>query len=389
MPPLSRFVVMTASLLFNSLSVKAAATEWNSDTSLRPEIYSTALVQSTDADPRVGTKVLITKAGAELKTPKEVVWRAYLGEVFTVKLVNGEWLWIDEKGGWLWEQETLPFDTAIAEATQRIEESKTAENYHLRGVAYLAHNLYQKAIEDFTLSLQHSPRDAGALNNRGKCHYALKDYSAAIADFSSAVDIDPGHFYALNNRALAYIATDQLHTAAQDLNAALQMHPEYPEALNNRGVVHQKQNRTSEAIQDFTAALKIDPRFADAYGNRSFSYRGIRDFSNAIKDLQNAMQVAPDSYKPVNDLAWILCTADSPSVRNRSRALTLAQKACEMTEYKDWNTLDTLAAAMAENGDFEGAAKWIAKAMEYAPTEQQPNLAAHQQLIAAGKPIRE
>ena len=59
-------------------------------TLLPPHVYG----QTTKADSRVGKKIIVTTAGAELKTPKATVWRAYPGEVFTITLVNGEWLWI-------------------------------------------------------------------------------------------------------------------------------------------------------------------------------------------------------------------------------------------------------------------------------------------------------
>ena len=64
--------------------------------------------QTTSTDPRVGQKFIVTTAGAELKTPQAIVWRAYLGEVFTISLVNNEWLWIQEKGGWMWEKDGVP-----------------------------------------------------------------------------------------------------------------------------------------------------------------------------------------------------------------------------------------------------------------------------------------
>ena len=92
-----------------------------------------AQTKTTAQDPRVGTKVLVTKAGAELRTPKATVWRAYLGEVFTVSLTNGEWLWVTEKSGWLWEKETIPFASSIDELSKRVSSMPTAENYHLRG----------------------------------------------------------------------------------------------------------------------------------------------------------------------------------------------------------------------------------------------------------------
>ena len=84
------------------------------------------------ADPRQNKKIIIAKAGAELKTPKATVWRAYLGEVFTIQQTNGEWLWIKEKEGWLWEKEAVYYDTAIEELSQRIKAMPSAERDAMR-----------------------------------------------------------------------------------------------------------------------------------------------------------------------------------------------------------------------------------------------------------------
>ena len=50
--------------------------------------------QAAKPDPRIGRKVIVTVDRAPLRTPKNIVWKAYRGEVFTTSLVNGEWLWI-------------------------------------------------------------------------------------------------------------------------------------------------------------------------------------------------------------------------------------------------------------------------------------------------------
>jgi len=45
-------------------------------------------------------------------------------------------------------------------------------------------------------------------------------------------------------------------------------------------------------------------------------------------------------------------------VRDGARAIQLATKACELTEWKNGGYLDTLAAAYARSGDFAQAVKW-------------------------------
>ncbi|MEZ6126494.1 MAG: tetratricopeptide repeat protein [Planctomycetaceae bacterium] len=342
--------------------------------------------QPKTPDPRVGKKFIVKVAGAELRTPKAIVWKAYLGETFTVALANGEWLWIHDKGGWLSQNQTIAFDTAIQETSAAIQKAPTAENFHLRGIAYVAHQDYDRAIADFTQSLKLEPGRPGVLNNRGQAFYLKGDYASAIKDLDGAVKADPKHFIALNNRALAHIAANQLPAAMNDLNAALTLHPEYPEALNNRGVVHSRQGNYKEAVADLTEAIKQYPDYVDALGNRSFAFRRLSEFPAAIADLKSAMEKAPLDYKPVNDLAWILATAPAP-VQNAPEAVALAEKACQMTQYTNWNALDTLAAAHAAKGDFKVAGQWVTTALEKTPEAYKPRVQEHQQLILAGKPI--
>lgn len=345
--------------------------------------------QTTTTDSRVGQKIIVTTAGAELKTPEATVWRAYPGEVFEVTLVNGEWLWIQEKGGWMWEKDGVFFDKAIAVTSDRVARSATAEAYHIRGVVFVAHRQYDRALADFTSSLEKAPRNAGVLNNRGQCHYLLEDYAAAIRDFSAAVQIEPKHFVALNNRALAYIAEDQFDQARRDIASALKLNPDYPEALLNRGVINENTNRSADAVKDYTAAIKVDEKYTAAYGNRAFSLRSLGRYTEAIADLRKAIELSPDNYQLVNDLAFTLATAKDDNVRNGAEAVALAEQAISMSEEEHWNTLDTLAVARAAVGDYDAAAEAVEKALSLAPEQDQPAVQAHRELIAAKMPILE
>ncbi|MEP3481574.1 MAG: tetratricopeptide repeat protein [Fuerstiella sp.] len=332
-------------------------------------------------------KFIVRTAGAELRTPDKIVWKAYLGETYTVDQQKDEWLWVQEKGGWIWIQNTLPFDSAIEITTQEIDKEGSAENYHLRGVAYLAHGKPDKAIEDFNESLKKKSGIAGVLNNRGTAWYEKEDYTKAKADFSAAVKSSKTHFVAYNNRALCSIAEENYPSAMADLNAAIGMNKDYPEALNNRGVVHSRQGDYSKAIKDFSEAIKIYDRYQDALGNRSYAYRQSGKFDKAITDLELAIKYDPLAHQPVNDLAWIYATAKSKRFRNGKKAVSLATKACEMTQYRDWNTLDTLAAAFAASGDFDNALQWVSTAMENAPEDRKAALKEHQEQFQSKKAL--
>ena len=340
-------------------------------------------------DPRVNQKVMVIKAGAELKTPKATVWKGYLGEVFTVSMTNGEWLWIDKKGGWLWEKEVIPFDSAIKLLTERVTKEKSAENYHLRGVAYLAHKQNDQAIADFTESLRLQPKNAGALNNRGQASYNKGDSASSVNDYTTAISIDAKNPLILNNRALAYIQLDDQTHALSDLQAALTLVPDYAEALNNRGVVQLKLEKYDDAIADFTNALAIDAKYADAIENRAFAYLQKNDQTRAVADLETALQLNPESFQAANDLAWLLATSSDANVRDTKRAFTLAQKACKLSNNQDWNALDTLAVVYAESGDFAAAKKSLEAALKITPANEKARIQKHLDLAIAQKPVRD
>lgn len=350
----------------------------------QPEARS---AEKTEQDPRIGRSVIVTSAGAELRTPDAVVWRAYIGDIYTVSLTNDQWLWIAEKGGWLWQNHVLMFDEGIDVMTSRIAADPSAENYNLRGIVYSAHKKYDKAIADFTTSLARKKNNAGVLNNRGQARYEKGDLSAAIVDFTAAVRADSKHYVALNNRALCHMDNEDFKAALKDLNSAIRLQKEYPEALNNRGIIHSRNGDYTAAIADFTAAIKIDERYTDAYGNRAFAHRRQEQYKAALTDLRTAIEKAPLQFEPVNDLAWMLATTNEPSVRNGKEAVELATKACQMTQYKNWNTMDTLAAAYAAAGDFKSAGQWIATAIEKAPENEKVELEKHSKLIESQKTI--
>ena len=340
-------------------------------------------------DPRPDQKVMVIKAGAELKTPTATVWKGYVGEVFSVSLTNGEWLWIAEKGGWLWEQEVIPFNDSVKLLTERVTKQKSGENYHLRGVAYLAHRQYDRASADFTESLRLQPRNAGALNNRGQASYSKGDFKSAVQDFTAAIAIEAKNPLILNNRALAYIELDDSTNAMRDLQAALALIPDYAEALNNRGVVHQKLDKIDDAIADFSKALEVDPKYTDALENRAFAYLQKEDHSKAIADLEAAMKLNPNSFEAANDLAWLLATSPDAAIRDPKRALTLAQRACDLSKHQEWNVLDTLAVVHAENGEFAQAKKWLEAALKVAPADEKTRIQNHLDLVIAQKPVRD
>jgi len=77
-------------------------------------------------------------------------------------------------------------------------------------------------------------------------------------------------------------------------------------------------------------------------------------------------------------------------LRDGKRAVELATRVCELTEWKYANPLDTLAAAYAEVGDFDKAVEWQEKASKlYTDADDRKKGEDRLKLYQQRKPYRE
>jgi TPR repeat protein len=124
----------------------------------------------------------------------------------------------------------------------------------------------------------------------------------------------------------------------------------------------------AEALKWFQrAAEKGEPRAKSGigflYARSAKRFAAAKQYARAIDDLGQAIRYADASPVFYNDLAWLLATAEAPAVRNGPRAVDLALKAGELSQWKAPEILDTLAAAYARAGNFAKAVEWQEKAI--------------------------
>jgi tetratricopeptide (TPR) repeat protein len=91
-------------------------------------------------------------------------------------------------------------------------------------------------------------------------------------------------------------------------------------------------------------------------------------------------------------LSWVLATTNKDEFRNGAEAFGLAERACELTDYRNPEALRTLAAAYAETGQFIEAVEAAQKAVNLYLASGDQRRAAHtarmQQLYKGGRPYR-
>jgi tetratricopeptide (TPR) repeat protein len=230
--------------------------------------------------------------------------------------------------------------------------------HRLRASRYLAAGRYDQAVQELQLALAARP-DAEAHNNLGMALQYQKNFSAAAEQYRQALARNPRYVEALNNLSVALFETGQIEEAIAHAQKAVQIDSTLPEAYLNLGTFYKRSGRMKEAIHAFR--------------------RGMRH--------------APEDMRLTYQLAWLLATAPEATFRNGAEAVRLAQIVCEKTGYRSPGALEALAAAHAENRQFDDALQIGARAYQLADSSGQKKLAeqiqARLQLYKIKKPSRE
>jgi tetratricopeptide (TPR) repeat protein len=191
-------------------------------------------------------------------------------------------------------------------------------------------------------------------------------------------------------KGLALIKSRQYDEAIEAFSAAIEIIPGDFEAYNYRGIARAYKKDYSGAIEDYTKALEIKPGFADALNNRGFAWAKIGNLPKALEDFSRAIELEPLFLDAYNSKAWILATSSDERDRNAKEAIALAQKAVAISDSVD--SLDTLAAAYAANGQFDEAVatqkRTIELMIQQDRTDELQSYISHLEEYKARRPLR-
>lgn len=209
----------------------------------------------------------------------------------------------------------------------------------------------------------------GALcDSQGKPDEARAHFEASIRD-------NPANPKALC--ALGHIFCDEgkYDEATSEYMAAVRFAPGSAKAHFGLAEVMMKQHDFNGAMEHYLLALKANPNIAGAHYQLAALFSAKQDMPDAISHLEQAVRLAPDLVLALNNLGWILATETDPKLRNGAEATRLAMRAVLLTGRNNPNTLDTLAAAYAETGQFAEATDTARTAIQNANAAGQTKLA--------------
>ena len=254
----------------------------------------------------------------------------------------------------------LPGKTDLSDPihAEMISEGVSSFWCRTRGVNYLSRGLYEKALDEFRNALQ-AKTDVVDANNMGIALQYLRRYKEAENFHRAAIALDSTYFKAYNNLGIVLYMRGELEEAITSVQKAIRINPEFPDGYLNLGKFLRDSGRRKEAIQAFRQGREYDPE------NMQFAFI----------------------------LAWLLATAPEDQLRNGKEAVQLAKLVCEESNYRIPSTLDLLAAAYAEDRQFNKAIETAKKSYQLASSSGKGNMAKQikyrLELYRSNQPYRE
>lgn len=272
-----------------------------------------------------------------------------------------------------------------------------------RGNRAMEEGQIELAIEHYGRAAERAPDDPLIHYNAGLALTRADRREEAVARFRRAVELDPEYRDAHYNLATALGEEGRWSEAARHFERAWRIDPldrsahlDWAKALERAGDaagslrelsavaealageatplagrVHAalgaalaRGGRLEEAAAHYAAAARLDPADTGLRFGQAMALILSGRHRQAREALEAALPEVRDELPLAHLLARLLATAPEPEVRDGERAIELAGEVFELAPSMDH--AETLAMALAETGDFEGAAQWQSRVLRRA-----------------------
>jgi tetratricopeptide (TPR) repeat protein len=355
------------------------------------------VVDSKDATADQKAEAYALRSGQQKEADKKL---ADLNKAIGLEPKKADYLRL--RSQYLYEQEK--YAEALVDADKAIKmEPDHEKTNELRGMILLGMDKYDEALKSFDKATELVPNNPMPYEQRGELYRQKGDFDKAIAQLNKAVELTPDSVATLLVRAGVYYEMKKPDKALEDIDAAIKLQPKLAQGrlmrveilaatkrvdqaiaelqnllkvapgntalLNRLSSFYLLAERPRKAIGTATEVIAVDPDNYAALRIRADAYLNIGKHKEAIADFEKALAINKDDESLLNNFAWVLATSPDDKLRDGPKALKFATKAAEETKYETPHILSTLAAAYAETGDYENAAKWSQKAVDLSKKE--------------------
>ncbi len=170
--------------------------------------------------------------------------------------------------------------------------------YSFRGNLYMKFREFDKAIDDFTISINLTDNDTlkvEALSNRAAAKINKRDFEGGYNDLIEAYNIDPVNVPVLSNLGAVCDEIGKDEETLEYLKKAIEIDPDFYPAYGNIGFKYQEMGEHTKAIEYFNKVLEFKPNEPLGYSNRSFNKYKTGDLNGALADINKSLSIYPSN----------------------------------------------------------------------------------------------
>ncbi len=258
-------------------------------------------------------------------------------------------------------------ESAVLAVKREVEARLTPKN-HSDALVTLAKVVawagkHDEALRISLRAAELAPDDPTAHFEAGKNAAQVGQAALAQKHLERALALRPGFVEAQALLGSVLAGKGQFDDAIRQCREALARRPDDPELHVSLGTLLARQGKHREAIASFREAVRISPGYAEGHSNLAWVLKDAGEFTESLSHFREAVRLKPGLPSPSIGLAWLLATHPEEKLRDPAQAIQLGEKLAAQSEFGNWMSLDTLAAAYASAGRFEEAVRTAEKAV--------------------------
>lgn len=296
-------------------------------------------------------------------------------------------LWLSGRQIRFWENTYTLFHHAA------VVTSRNSEAEDNLGVWYLNQHRLPEARAHFITALDYQKTSYSTLVHLGLTAFRQGNPTEARGWLEMALRARPGWWEAHFYLGSLWVAQGNLDEAIQNFSAAVKGDSENAQAHDQLGKALARRGNLREALTQFNESIRLEPDNPELHYDLALALVVAGNAPAAILAYRDTLRLNPNWTSPMNDLAWIMATHPRAEFRNGAEAVRLAERACQLSQWREPSLIGTLDAAYAESGRFREAISTAQltqqRAQEMGLKELAVAAANRQTLYRAGQPYRQ
>ena len=266
---------------------------------------------------------------------------------------------------WAKSDDVVTFDEANAYFDKMLEESpKAYEPRVLRAAVQMDSGHPEKALEDLAEAHRLKPNVHYPLTVRAKAYEMLGENKKAFEDYDKVLKFETNNLSVFLGRARVLHEMGRTDQALIDLDRAIKFAPSCIQAYLQRALLWEFKREDLAALMDYDRAAIADPNDPEVPTARGGHWLRKKSYAKALEQFEAALKLESEHVNALTGKALILANVKSQSLFDPKHAVDLANKACDLSGWKDATAIETLGIAHAATGNFPEAAKFVKQALD-------------------------